>query len=353
MGDRPIRSRTWADYSIEGDVAADAEQIAFGLLLSGGGKAWLDNVRLEVLGPSAPPAVAPPGYLDRAIALLREHHINSGGADWNRIAADARIAARAPATLADTHDAIRGMLKALGERHSFLVPPPRAPAAGTGAGAPPSAPAMPSYALLAGRFGLVRLPAFLGSPQEAARYSATLRKGLTLLDRHGVCGWIVDLRRDGGGNMWPMLKGLDPLLGKGPFGSFRDPAGHLSHWVRADGTIRPDSTRRDAPPAFSLRGAERPVAVLLDAPTASSGEITAAALIGRAKVRSFGAPTGGFTTANGIFPLPDGAQLVITTAYIRDRTGREYKGPIQPDEAVGAEAAPAAAQHWLASQPCR
>jgi hypothetical protein len=354
MGDRPIRGRTWADYVIEADVASDAEGIAFGLLLAGGGKAWLDNVRLDVLGPSPPPVMPAPAYLEQAIALLRAHHINSAKADWARIAADARAAIRTAAAPADTYDAIRGMLKALGEPHSFLMPPRRLrPAAGRGAGVAAPAPAMPTYSLVDGRFGLVRLPGFVGSPQEVARYSGTLRQGLTMLDRQGVCGWIVDLRGDTGGNMWPMLNGLDPLLGKGPFGSFRDPAGHLSHWVRAGGTIRPDADRRDAPPAFTLRAAARPVAVLLDGRTMSSGEITATALAGRQNVRSFGAPTGGFTTANGTYPLADGAQLVITTAYIRDRTGREYKGPIQPDAPVDPEAAPAAARRWLAAQPCR
>jgi C-terminal processing protease CtpA/Prc len=52
MGDRPIRNAEWADYQIEGDVAPDAERIVFGLLLAGPGAAWLDDVRLEVLGPA-------------------------------------------------------------------------------------------------------------------------------------------------------------------------------------------------------------------------------------------------------------------------------------------------------------
>lgn len=52
MQDRPIRNAAWADYVIEGDVAQDAERLVFGMLLAGGGRAWLDNVRLEDIGPA-------------------------------------------------------------------------------------------------------------------------------------------------------------------------------------------------------------------------------------------------------------------------------------------------------------
>jgi hypothetical protein len=52
MDRRPITSADWADYSIEGDVATDATKLAFGMLLAGHGKAWLDDVRLEDIGPA-------------------------------------------------------------------------------------------------------------------------------------------------------------------------------------------------------------------------------------------------------------------------------------------------------------
>ena len=36
---------------IAGDVDADAEKIAFGLLINGEGKAYLDDVRLDAVSP--------------------------------------------------------------------------------------------------------------------------------------------------------------------------------------------------------------------------------------------------------------------------------------------------------------
>ncbi|MDN3647180.1 S41 family peptidase [Pontixanthobacter aestiaquae] len=51
MGDRPITSGAWQSYSIEGDVAADANQIVFGFLVQGQGKAWVDDFAVEDIGP--------------------------------------------------------------------------------------------------------------------------------------------------------------------------------------------------------------------------------------------------------------------------------------------------------------
>lgn len=53
-----------------------------------------------------------------------------------------------------------------------------------------------------------------------------------------------------------------------------------------------------------------------------------------------------------IFPLSDGAFLVVTGATVRDRLGRDYSGPIAPDEPVGEAAAEAAAKASLGRE-CR
>lgn len=50
MHDRKIRDTTdWTDYSITVDVPKDAWRLAFGVMLSGVGKVWIDNVRWELV----------------------------------------------------------------------------------------------------------------------------------------------------------------------------------------------------------------------------------------------------------------------------------------------------------------
>jgi C-terminal processing protease CtpA/Prc len=59
MADRPIRDPSWRAYEIEGDVAADAERIVVLLVMTGGGKVWLDDVTVTPAGRSGDGAAAP------------------------------------------------------------------------------------------------------------------------------------------------------------------------------------------------------------------------------------------------------------------------------------------------------
>lgn len=62
MSDRPIRSPAWTIYEVTGPVAADANRITAGLLLSGSGSAWIDAASLEVVpdGPVGASSTARP-----------------------------------------------------------------------------------------------------------------------------------------------------------------------------------------------------------------------------------------------------------------------------------------------------
>ena len=75
MQDRPIRSSSWCHFEIVGDIAKDAEYINLGLILQGNGKAWLDDVQIEILGDGGignqPARALNQRQLDNVIALTR------------------------------------------------------------------------------------------------------------------------------------------------------------------------------------------------------------------------------------------------------------------------------------------
>ena len=64
MGGRPIKGTTdWTRYEIVLDVPAEAQRLAFGLLVSGGGQAWMDDLKFEVVPTTVKTtgaALAPP-----------------------------------------------------------------------------------------------------------------------------------------------------------------------------------------------------------------------------------------------------------------------------------------------------
>jgi hypothetical protein len=55
MEDRPIRGTTeWSEHHVVLDVPADAVSLNFGVLQTGSGTTWLDDVRLEAVDSTVP-----------------------------------------------------------------------------------------------------------------------------------------------------------------------------------------------------------------------------------------------------------------------------------------------------------
>ena len=361
MRDAPLKTGGWRDVSLTGLVDDDATAIEIGLLI-GGRADEIDDVSLERLPPSnAPIAAAARAYLDDAIGFVREKHMDSAARNWPALIARAYGRAGGAATPRDTHLAIRGLLSAMGDNHSALqpaAPPAPAPASGTPADAAPKGP-LPTYALLDGRFGLVSLPALsMIGPADRPHgqaYVDRLRAGVAALDRHKLCGWIIDLRGNSGGNMWPMVNGLTPLLGKPPFGAFVAPGGEKERWTLGQGGLVTTEGRdmRELGlnmPRFAARQAAIPLAVLIGPGTASSGEAVAIAFAGRPLARGFGRRSGGYTSANVVKTLSDGAVLAVPNSWEADRTGREYRAAIVPDELIEDGSEMKAASRWLSAQ---
>ncbi len=213
----------------------------------------------------------------------------------------------------------------------------------------------PTMEILPGKVALIRVPRLFTNPglsdARPTAYLIALSNGLKTADATGVRGWIVDLRENNGGNMWPMLNGLGDLLGGGPFGVFVYNNGSRILWDRKDGAIVPGNRSRGMK-ATSLTRAGRPVAVLFGRRTASSGEMTTLALRGRHNLRTFGEPTAGLTTANTTRRLWDGALLIVTTARVAGRDGKIITGPLEPDAITTSEYALDSARDWLLTQDC-
>ncbi|HEX3127116.1 MAG TPA: S41 family peptidase [Thermoanaerobaculia bacterium] len=64
MADRPLRSTPWKPVDIEGDVAPDAERILVMLVMTGGGKVWIDEVSLAAVGGGGGSILLNPGFDD-------------------------------------------------------------------------------------------------------------------------------------------------------------------------------------------------------------------------------------------------------------------------------------------------
>ena len=156
-------------------------------------------------------------------------------------------------------------------------------------------------------------------------------------DRAGLVGWIVDMRNSRGGNMWPFLAAIGPLVGEGTLGFFIDPHKPPTPWGYAAGRAWL-ATEAEAAAAIEtphkLATPNPRVALLTDIGVASSGEAIAIAFRARPNTRSFGTATCGLSTAVAQFPLKQGGRIAVVTSVMADRTKKPYGKTVDPDEVV-------------------
>ena len=149
--------------------------------------------------------------------------------------------------------------------------------------------------------GYIKVPACLSLDAEKDKdFANNIRRQIKALDTENtITGWVVDLRQNTGGNMWPMLAGLNALIKDGTVGYFIYPASKKeSAWKSKNGIISFTGQRVDN---YKIKNPQVRIAVLIDSMTGSSGEMTAVSFSGLPNVRFFGTPSAGYTTGNGTF----------------------------------------------------
>ncbi|HZO73317.1 MAG TPA: S41 family peptidase [Ktedonobacteraceae bacterium] len=226
---------------------------------------------------------------------------------------------------------------------------------------------IPEGRLIAERIGYLDLPDLPGNVEHKQLYMAETQKLLRELDQAGVSSWVLDLRRNSGGNMWPMLAGIGSLLGEGECLALVSPWEKVPIFYR-DGKAyaeeRWEKLAEEVKNPYQLQRPLPPVAVLTSSQsTGSSGEFVVLAFRGRPRTRSFGEPTYGLPTGNDLKELSNGAKIFLTSYWGADRAGNVFDGPIPPDQYVkvdwtrfGEEGDPVlqAALQWLwAEESCQ
>ncbi|HEY4049684.1 MAG TPA: S41 family peptidase [Acidobacteriaceae bacterium] len=339
---------------------------------------------------NSPTALTPDAaaFLTSAIDVMQQHDLNGQSVDWTAVRQGAFKRAAGAFNPIDTYPAIYWALVQINDPNSHLRLPAglypdqialleqaekdaRAAAPSSSRPVQPPTPFaarhLPEGHILVVQgknFGYVVLPSCSAKDSDGLLlYAADVRRILTDLSNQKAQGWIIDLRGNTGGNMWPMITGIGPILGEGVVGSFVAADGKIP-WFYQDGKSGTRDTAgletvslnlQDTPLRVTPLAA---VAVLVDSSTASSAEAVSIAFHGRDVTRFFGQHTAGKSNAVQPFKLPDGAELYLTTAIDADRTGKAFPDGLTPDEVLPAvdampqetnDAVVTAAETWLAA----
>ena len=238
----------------------------------------------------------------------------------------------------DTYPAIKKALSVCGGKHSILMTKSESQSTSDSYDE-----VLPTVSLN-GDIAVIKLPDFLGTA-EAGRKYAKVAEDFIHENRDKINGVVLDLRGNTGGDMGPMATAVSSLLPDGElmyyhYRSYDVPValkeGDISNAGTGGKSLYPDDKLKV------------PVAILTDDMTASSGEALTLCFRGLENVKTFGAPTAGYTSVNMLYSLYDGAQMYLTVAFDKARTGEIFKETsIEPD--VATDSPLEAALEWLRS----
>lgn len=154
---------------------------------------------------------------------------------------------------------------------------------------------------------------------------------------------MLDLRGNIGGDMGPMATAVSSLLPDGELVYYHYRSYDIPVTLKNGVVSNAGTGGRSLYPEEKLNV---PVAILTDDMTASSGEALTLCFRGLENTRTFGAPTAGYTSVNMLYNMYDGAQMYLTVAFDKARTGEIFKEtPIEPD--VATDSPLEAALEWL------
>lgn len=281
-------------------------------------------------------------YVDEALSFIEANALYLDEVDWASIRESVYTATRDARSPEETHAALENALGMAGGRHSALVP------AGT-SGAYSYLPT-PHAKDLPGGVVEVNVPGYR-SPRADHVEEYAVSGAQEIADHAGraSCGWIIDLRTNYGGNMWPMLAALTPLLPDGTLMQFIDRDGNPST-ANSDGNkVYFDDELTAMASGVDYEDPNRPVAIIQADGTASSAEAVILSFSARDGVRTFGTTSAGLVTGNVVKSLSDGTVLRVTRTNMATNKGKMPLGPIVPDVIAGDDPIQEASS-WLHSK---
>jgi C-terminal processing protease CtpA/Prc len=301
--------------------------------------------------------------LNEALEFMQKNYYRKDYIPWGDLTTSARARLRASGNCDDAYGTISWCFSQLNEQHSFVMPPAKAAIYNNDAASLSGTPALSELVGEIKGEWLNDSIAYLTVPWVNTTDSLicihiadSLQELIARLDTKGISKWIIDLRKNSGGNCWPMLAGIGPLLGEGVCGYFVSDHEKIPIAYRNGAAFQGRHVRcRVSNNSYHTKNDHHSIAVLTNRGTVSAGEIVALAFKGKERACLYGEPTAGLTTANATYSLSDHSMLVLTVCQEADHTGRVCAGSIAPDKFVTHTQGPedpvkTAAIRWLQNE---
>ncbi len=328
----------WQAKNIKTILTNKEKKIKIGLISYGSGTAYFDNitVNFKPITGQKPNDLAKE-YIDKAADSIMKNSLYRDRINIKPIKKKAYAIAGNAKTPEEIYLAIEYMLQSINDNHVFFATAKaRKEWKGNNDEKEVDLSSIKySTAKVKEGFGYISVPGFHNNDATLRlSFADTIRKQIQNLYKKKVKGFIVDLRENDGGNMEPMLAGLEPFYSADTTGFLIDINKNKEFWGRND-AFKKELGSDYTQPKIPVKIIENlPIAVLYGSKTGSSGEVIIISFIGNANTQSFGQPSYGLTTGNGEFELPDGSCMFLSSTYMADRSGKIYKEKVIPDVVI-------------------
>lgn len=278
---------------------------------------------------------------EQALALMQRNSFKKD-TDWDSLATVGRFRLGEANSCRDAYAVINECLVQAQHTHSFVMPQQNASVYNNDTIGLTRRPLLRELmgsmhaAMVDDGIGYITIPwVNTADAVTCTRIADSLQALIGGLAAKGVARWIIDLRKNTGGNCWPMLAGVGPLLGDGICGYFVRESSKTTIRYESGVAMHGNTVMCRTSRAVVLDKAQRQqIVVLTGANTSSAGEIVALAFKGMPDVRLIGSATAGLTTGNATYDLIDGSMLVLTVCKEADRHGKLCDGKVMPDDVV-------------------
>lgn len=279
--------------------------------------------------------------IDTCISIMKKNAVNADKVDWTELQRNAHQKASSITDANQLGVVMRYILQSLNDFHgaffykdsTFKWKREERPVSDSVMNEWKKGVSVRSF-ILDNNVGYLRVPYMsYNGKEDADKNAQKLNDSLCYLLGKNVKGIVLDLRLNGGGAMYPMMLGLEQLLGTGKIGAFVSQKSE--GWYIKDHNFLLDTTiLTSVKPVCSVNAEKLPMVLLIGSSTGSSGEFLVMAFKGRENTLLLGNETAGYITAVGGFPINDAAYLYLSTGYGTDRSGNVYKEAIKPDRLI-------------------
>ena len=267
-------------------------------------------------------------YINTAIDIMEQNSIRKDSVDWNKMRAESLSQIKEDNSRENAYQIIKENLIKINDNHSFFMTTKSQKIIYDDDNELPQL----NYEVIDKQIAYLKIPSFMENNKQTIEFAKHIQEIIKALDSQSIEKWIIDLRDNTGGNMWPMYLGLAPIIKEGISGYFINSKGEFSAWNYKNNAVFQGKTKLlEIKDSYEIKENKPKIAVLINSRTASSGEAIAVIFKKFPKTKFFGEDSSGLTTGNQMFDMSDGAKIVLTTTIFADRTKRIYGKHIQPD----------------------